>query len=1478
MDERTTTYFLPASETGTIFSAMPQSLLPHEVNTVKPHRLRNVHLLLFFLLPLAAFAQAPTANFTAAQTAGCAPVVISFQDQSTGSPTAWQWSFGNGNTSTLQSPSTTYFTPGTYTVTLTVSNGGGSNTLTRTGFITVYGKPSVSFLANDSNGCAPFGVRFTDGSTAAAGTANTGWQWDFGNGTSSTAQNPSLVYATPGNYTVNLKVTNDKGCFASLAKPSYIQLTGGLQIDFSTTGPNRCRAPFPVTFANPSTGPGTLSYLWTFGDGGTSTQQTPTHTYAASGAYTVSLAVTSSNGCTDTVRRTNFINIQNITTTFTAPDSICVRSPINFNNTSAPAPQSSAWTFGDGTTSAATNPVKAFTTPGTYTVQVLNTYSYCTDSFSKPIRIIPRPVAGFMAPVTAQCKPPLAVAFSNTSSNAVSYLWNFGDGNTSTQASPNHNYTAYGNYDVTLIVTNASGCTDTLRQPAFVRIQQPVITFPSLPQNGCIPYTLTFTPGVNTLDNVTSYLWEFGDGNTSILASPTHTYPLQGAYKVKLTITTSTGCTETDSLPNAIVVGRIPTVDFTAVPNPVCTFGQVQFTALFSEGSTFLWQFGDSTNSSAQNPVHQYTDTGSYNVSLTVVNNGCSVTTTKPAFIRSKPPIANFGYTNDCQNRRRFLFSDSSIGATSWLWNFGDGTTSTLQNPTHTFPAFASYTVTLTAIDDTCSHTKTFTLNLFDESPTFTADRRVACKAAAINFTPQSTNLTNIVTYAWDFGNGTSSTTQNPQVIYTTSGNYDVSLVTTDYFGCRDTATQNGYIRVNGPASLFAVANNNGCKGLLVSFYDRAQSDGVNAITSRTWFYGDGTSQTFPAATDPQHTYANPGSYAVKLVVTDAAGCKDSVSYSGLVNTSSPKAAFVSADTLACLGSSASFTDSSTGISPLIYAWEFGDNATSNSANPSHIYADTGLYTIKLKITDVYGCSDSVTRLNYIRILETDASFTVSDSLGGCTPFEVRFTNTSQFYASSAWDLAVANSTVTSPAQVYNVAGTYNIKLTVTGRGGCTDSAFRTIRIFDAAATTYSYTPFTGCKPLQLTGTVNSPANLDFIWDFGDGFTDTTTAATITHTYNVFGNFVPKLLLSDSGNCLIPLIGTDTVRILGVNAKFGWNRRQFCDSGTVSFIDSTTFNDPVISYGWNFGDGGTDAIPSPVHSYTAPGLYTVSLALRTQQGCLDTFAINNLVKVVESPSIFIDADTVICQNDLVEYTGVFNRPDTSAVRWAWTFPNGVSSSLQLPARQTFSTAGTFAVQAIATNTSGCADTASTSLRVNPLPLITIPSPQITPLATPILLPAAYTNTIVTYDWTPIAGLSCTDCAQPFASPKFNTLYTVTATDDNGCKNTGKVQVIVLCQGSLVFVPNTFSPNGDGSNDVFYVRGKGLNRVKSLRIFNRWGETVFEKQNFGVNDPAVGWDGTYKGKKLSADVYVYQVEVFCDNSEIIRFDGSVNLLQ
>jgi gliding motility-associated-like protein len=200
------------------------------------------------------------------------------------------------------------------------------------------------------------------------------------------------------------------------------------------------------------------------------------------------------------------------------------------------------------------------------------------------------------------------------------------------------------------------------------------------------------------------------------------------------------------------------------------------------------------------------------------------------------------------------------------------------------------------------------------------------------------------------------------------------------------------------------------------------------------------------------------------------------------------------------------------------------------------------------------------------------------------------------------------------------------------------------------------------------------------------------------------------------------------------------------------------------------------------------------------------------------------------------------------------------------------------VQTIATNSSGCTDTARQTLLVYPLPVVNMPSTLTKQAGFPITIPATYSPNTASYSWTPNSTLNCTDCPQPETNTKFDAKYLVNFVDSNGCRNSGTIQVIVVCKGANVFVPNTFSPNNDGNNDVLIVRGRGLERVKTLRIFNRWGEIVYEQHNFPVNNPSYGWDGKFKGKPALPDVYVYQVEVFCENSQIIRFEGNVALIQ
>lgn len=1429
-----------------------------------------------------ASSQSPTANFTASPLAGCSPLIVNFQDLSSGSPTSWLWNFGNGNTSTLQNPTATYFVPGTYTITLTVTNASGSNTLTRTQYITVYDIPTVNFSADNQSGCFPLRVNFTDLSTPGAGNTNVSWQWDFGNGSTSTLPNPTVTYSATGNYTVTLRVTNDKGCVKTIARPSFITVTPGVTATFTSTQPVVCAAPADISFTNTSTGPGALTWQWFFGDGNNSTLQNPVHTYTAAGNYIVTMVATSSAGCQDTVRSPVPITIGGITTDFTAPPSICTNATVSFNNTSAPAPVSALWNFGDGNTSTLINPTHIYAAPGIYTVRLYNTYANCTDSATHDIIIHPLPVANFTAPVTTRCEPNLTVNFQDLSTGAASWQWNFGDGNTSNLQNPSHTYSNYGSYTVSLFVTNAFGCTASIIRPAFVTIRRAVIALPGLPTRGCIPFTATFNPSINALDAVTSYLWTFGDGNTSTASNPSHTYTTQGTYTVKLVITTSSGCTDSITVNNAVRVGSKPVADFLAAPTPVCAYQPVQFTDLSVPADEWLWDFGDGVTSATQNPAHSYIDTGFFTVTLVASNNGCADTIVRSNYIQVLPPIARFMAAANCNNRFQFAFTDQSVGALTWSWDFGDGSpVSTLQNPVHTFPALGSYTVTLTVTNGSCSHSEAQTIQTVNQNPDFTASNTTACRWDIITFTPSFSLPATITSLFWDFGDGitTGSLLQAVNYQYANSGNYTVTLVSTDVNGCQDTIRKTNYIRVNGPRANFTATNSSGCTNLITTFNDLSTNDGINAIVNWQWDFGDGSVQTF-AGPPFQHTYTAVGTYPVKLSITDASGCSDSLTIPNLITISDPVPGFVTVDTLTCPGQVVNFTNTSVASPGFTSSWDFGDGNTSAVTSPAHSYATPGIYTVRLIITDAAGCTDSVVKTNLIRVDRPVAGFTASDTIGSCIPLEVQFTNTSSYYTHSIWDFGPGEGTSTQPNPVhyFSIPGTYQVRLIIISPGLCYDTTYMNITVNDTAGSRIDYAPLAGCNPLPVTFTATTSAVIEsYFWDFGDGNTITTTAPNVSHTYNSFGNFVPKVIMLDPAGCLIPITGFDTIRIVGANIDFGYTPALLCDAGNVAFSDSTTSSDAVISYNWTFGDGGTSTAQNPTHTYTTPGIFDVSLTVQTQSGCQNSLTIPAAIKVVLRPLVDIAGDDEICINESILHSGVFLRPDTSAVTWSWVFPNGNTASVQNPPQQTYNTAGNFVVTAIATNSSGCSDTATQDIIVNPLPTVNMPGQMTIQVGFPAQIPATYSTGTNTWQWSPATGLNCTNCPSPEAGPRFNTTYQVNFSDSNGCSNRDTILVIVICKDGNLFMPNTFSPNGDGSNDVFYPRGKGLYSMKVLRIFNRWGEVVFEKRDLPVNNPASGWNGTYKGKKPQADVYVYQVEVICENGEVIKLEGNIALI-
>ncbi len=1582
------------------------------------------------------------ADFNASPTSGCAPLVVQFSDSSKGNPSSWKWDLGNGTTTVLQNPSAAYFNPGTYTVKLIIKNSYGIDSVTKTKFITVYSSPEINFNTADVTGCFPLTTTFTDSSISASGTISN-WQWDFGDGNFSNVQNPQHTYTSVGSFNVSLRATNSYGCVTSKTIKDYINIQTGVKSGFSNSTSSSCNAPATINFLNKSSGVGTLSYQWNFGDGASSTAANPSHTFTSSGDYTISLIVNNTTGCTDTLIKPKLIIVGSTSADFEVPKLVCAETPVVLNNASKPVPASASWDFRDGTFSNSINAVKTFKKAGNYTIKMISNNGACMDSITKSVTVIARPVVSFSASDTISCAAPFGVNFLNQSSGTSNftnnsaavqtYYWDFGDGTNSNLQNPSHTYTKEGNYTVKLFVTNASGCTDSLVKTAYIKIKKPVVSINGLPQKGCAPLSHKFTSTINSLESISNYHWDFGDGNSSDSTTPTHVFTSPGAYTVTLTYTTADGCVDSVKKVNGIVVGAKPIAIYTADPLDVCAYQKINFTDK-SAGNPdqWIWFFGDGGSAVNQYPSHLYNDTGLFSVTLIAINNGCADTITNLNQVHIHPPVARFSYTKTCTVPRQAIFKDYSIGADYWLWNFGDGTTSTEQNPTHDFVKAGSFEVSLTVTNQAsgCSQTRTETVQIIREVADFNLSNSETCRNAPVTFDAINSIPGHVGLYTWKFGDGTSLSDSSASAShkYNKASAYNVTLILKDINGCVDSITKPMAVTVNGPTAVFHSAVAGTCLNNSVNFVDSSYTDGAHPIQQWNWNWGDGMTENLGSGSF-NHLYTSPGTYSVSLIVTDTKGCSDTLKKTSAVVISKPVAAF-SGDTLSCTSEPINFTNSSSGPS-LTYLWDLGDGTTSNQKNPVHLYTAEGIYPVSLSITDKYGCSNNISKPAYIRIGNPKADFTVSDTLGTCPPLIANFTNNSVNYSKWKWDFGDGSiSTERNPSHFYSTAGTFNAVLIIYSVSGCTSQKSQTIKVKGPTGV-LSYSNIEGCNPLQSSFQAHTKKNISFVWDFNDGATISTKDSNVVHTYTAPGKYLPKMILEDVNGCKVAVTGKDSIGVYDITASFDNNRTLVCDSGSVSFVNTSITNDAIATYFWNFGDGTTSSVPQPTHLYNRPGSYKASLKVVTQRGCVDSVKNPEPVIVNPSPKIVINGSAGACVPAVINFSGIVSNPDTSTVSWKWDLANGNASTLKNPAAQTYPTAGNFTITAIGFSSNGCSDTVRKPVEIYPLPILSIFADTVVCVGSSETLNVSGAQT---YSWSPSKYLSCTNCAapgtrpdsaiqyhvkgisnkgcisfdsislvikypfklsfskpdtlcigrsvklyaqgtenyawypstgldnpsisSPTASPTTSTTYQVIGSDSKGCfrdtayvpvrvypypqVNAGadqtinvgnqiqidptisqdvtsvewtpsigivsqhypsitvnpnesleytvrvkngagceaedKVSVYVLCNNANIFVPNTFSPNGDGANDIFYPRGSGVFKILNLKVFNRWGQIVFEKSNFNANDASAGWDGTFKGKQLPPDVFVYMLQVVCDNNSTLTFKGNIALIR
>lgn len=916
-----------------------------------------------------------------------------------------------------------------------------------------------------------------------------------------------------------------------------------------------------------------------------------------------------------------------------------------------------------------------------------------------------------------------------------------------------------------------------------------------------------------------------------------------------------------------------PVAGFTASVVKKCGTAEVQFTDL-STGNpdSWSWDFGNGLSSVSQNPFVIYTAPGIYSVSLIAGNSAGRDTILKTGYIIvDSLPEAKFIITPPMgclPFRTSFINQSNPAGGTiaKWFWDFGDGATADSANPEHTYTVGGTYTVQL-IVENTQGCRDTLHLDSAVRTgtkpiPSFTANPLSACASDPFNFFNTTTGT--VTSWFWDFGDTDTSTRKSPSHYYQDSGKMTIKLIATNN-GCSDSVIRYDYVFVKPP--FVRMHWGYSCDTPYVRNF-QAKYLGVKSFW---WDFGDGTTslESFPS-----HTYLNTGTYKVKL---HAFGTECSFTDTAMITIidEKPVLTYSTKRPEICRYDTVLYT--ATGYNPtnvFSFAWNFGDGTIKpfdRFNNTNHIYTKTGSYYPSLITKDILGCNDTAANIVKVDIYGPQAAFINSSLI---------------------------------------CAGT-NASITDQSLGDGTHTLGK------------------------------------WIWDYGDGITDTLYAPPFNHIYNNPGTFPLKLKVADSNGCLDTLLKVNAIVVSEKPvAAFTVTDTLNCLGSQVSFLDQSVGTVQLTNRSWNFGDGGVSTQINPVHNYQSVGTYTATLVTQNGNGCVDTAS--KEIKVLPAPNVNAGLDSVICQGQSIMLMA------SGAITYSWmadtslscnTCPNPnatpqtttryyltgtdtagcsaldsvlvqvkqpfaisflknsdtvcIGSSIQLLAtgaeiynwqpstglnninipNPVAKPASTITYQVIGTDNKNCfSDTASFKVTVAPYPSFNIIDSSVTLAGgSSYIIKTNSSADVVRWQWLPPTDLSCTTCAEPTARTNKIIQYTATAYNAYGCSVSDKITVKGLCNGELIFIPNTFSPNGDHVNDYFYPRGAGLYLIKSMRIFNRLGQAVFEKVNFSPDVETEGWNGTFRSKKLPQDVYIYFIELICNDGKIFTVKGDITLL-
>lgn len=978
------------------------------------------------------------------------------------------------------------------------------------------------------------------------------------------------------------------------------------------------------------------------------------------------------------------------------------------------------------------------------------------------------PIADIQAnPTSGQSA--LLVNFSSINSydpggSTLTYAWNFGDETQSTEENPTHtfvnNTTIPVEFKVIFIVTNISGVSSTPAtititvNPAPVNNLLPQAKFSATPISGDVILNVSFTDQSNPANDgsfIQTYEWDFGDGETAIKfdnSSFAYDYRRAGSFTPTLFVKDNLARLSSKFFGPIInvngVVNNPPSPSFKFAQTSFLPTLKVQFTDTSSDVEGPLvawnWNFGDNQTANVQNPEHIYSAPGTYLVVLTVTDSGglqvsvsIQITVEPPG---NNSPIANFSFSQ--QNRKLVIdFTDTSSdtdGAiTTWNWNFGDNSTDTVQNPSHTYLADGTYQVTLTVTDNggkSNSITKNAVVNpLVNQSPVISniTGTQTSFKPLVGKFTETSSDPDGFITkWDWNFGDGhtfttTDATFKNPTNTYLFPGAYTVSLTVTDD-GLPDgtnkkTATSSIQFVVEPPPAnqppiaLFTLNANNVFAPATIIFTD-SSTDADGQIVSWLWEFETGNTLFYNRQTYQKtvsHTFARSGTYPVRLTVSDDGNLTNTYILDVIVRNNAPVAiisAFpnpVLSKTQVNFFGNTSY-DSDGNITK--YAWNFGDGIiiSQGKITESHIYSKPGTYQASLTVTDNIGDSSTANLLINVSNRNPVARITYTTltvkAPGSLTLNGDTSTDDDGTIASFSWSISgVAVASTPNATINFTTEGIYVVSLTITDDFGATNTTSVIINV----------TPPDNILPLAIlkvdknSGVINNTFAFNVLGsrdpdgsiilyqlDFGDGTTTQfVNPALVSHVYRAVGSYTAKLIVTDNRNGT-SIETANSVQNITINnqppvASFSFSPVGSFTFDPIVFTDNSSDPENALSrWSWDYGDGTTfttiDPLQkNPTKSYNDGNKdYTVSLTVYDNFGLTNTtsqivrinnrkpFAVistnstprNNVISGTAPFTVTFDSNSYDLDGSVINYewyiNGLFGTPFT-AKSFTYTF-------------------------------------------------------------------------------------------------------------------------------------------------------------------------------------------------------------------------------